>query len=151
MAFKKIPKDVWNNMSAEDQKYYSLMFQKSIEDRKRIFLYITRGLALFCIFTLLFIGYAMILNAKDYGNLFDEYGPNAHCYLCGEKTLRRCECQYHKSMDYGNIILEGPNYTKLRKETAEFNIEECKPYDYYLRDKIDNLLVVNHSNMVNID
>jgi hypothetical protein len=52
----------------------------------------TRVIALICVFALFFIGFAMLQNAKEYGQIKDQYGSQAFCYLCGLENKKSCGC-----------------------------------------------------------
>ena len=120
--FKKIPKEEWLKLSKEEQDYFTFEFNKSVEKRKRITLIITRTLALLCIFMLFWIGFVQFKAIENYNEIIDIYGNNGYCYLCGEKTLKACECQYFTN----EFVLENryifDNYSKV---VAEYNGKKC--------------------------
>ena len=146
MVFKKIPKEKWLSLSKEEKEFYTLEFNKSIEKRKRISLLATRTIAIIFIVVLVFMGFVQLKAIKNYDEIIDKYGSMGHCYLCGTQAMKKCECQYYKTYDYGNIQMELPNYTKIKEELSQYNIESCKPYDYYIKDKEQEISNLNISN-----
>jgi len=139
MTFQKIPKEQWLKLSQEEKNYYTLEFQKSVEKRQRITIFITRAIAIFCIFALFWIGYVQLQAVRNYEVAVDKYGVEGYCYLCGELAFKRCECEYYKEMDYGNIRMPEPNYTQISNELANYNVQGCKPFDYFIDNKIDEI------------
>ena len=74
---QKIPKEEWLKLSQEERDYITLRFNESIEKRKRIALYVTRGIAIVCVLALFFIGYAQLQASITYGAVKDKYGEDA--------------------------------------------------------------------------
>jgi hypothetical protein len=133
MAFQKIPKEEWLKLSQEERDYITLQFNQSIEKRKRTALIVTRGIAIFCVFALFFIGYSQLEASRSYGAIKEKYGNNAYCYLCGLENLKKCECVYTTTKDFGNIEVIKPNLTKLSLELAENNIQKCLSYEQHIK------------------
>jgi len=128
MSFEKIKKEDWLKLSKEEQDYYTLKFNKDVEKRKIVTLAVTRGLALLCIFGLIFIGYAQLQSAKGYSQTMEKYGDLGYCYLCGKTTLRQCDCQY-----FTTVTADGKDhpidFIKESENAANYNIKECKRVD----------------------
>lgn len=120
MAFTKISKEEWLKLSQEEKDYLTLEFNKSVENRKRTILYMTRGTALLCVLALFYIGYAQVSMAEKTGNIYDKYGENANCYLCGYQELRKCECIY---WEHGTTP---DNITDYKQRLGEYNTQACK-------------------------
>jgi hypothetical protein len=122
MRFNKIPKEVWLTMSPEEREYQTLKFNASIESRKRKTIIITRGLALACILIMIFIGVAQFKAVENYNKIIDKYGSNGYCYLCGEYTLKKCDCQYftNEFVSQNKVLFD--NYSM---KTAEYNSKYC--------------------------
>lgn len=135
MAYKKIPLEEWKKLTFAEQEFYRLEFAKSVERRKRAILWTTRGAAILCILALFNIGLAQIKAAENYGKIFDQYGPEANCYLCGKQNYKECECTYQTTLEYGNDRIEKPNMTLLGMQLGEHNIQNCLPYDEFLKQK----------------
>lgn len=92
MAFQKIPKEEWLKLSKEEQDYFNLEFNKSVEKRRIITIAITRGIAVGLVIVLFFIGFVQLKVANSANQVIDKYGANGYCYLCGQYTLRMCQC-----------------------------------------------------------
>ncbi len=120
MSFVKVSKEEWLKLSQEERDYLTLEFNKSVEKRKRIVLAITRGIAVFCVLALLFIGYAQIEASRSYGKVKEKYGNDAYCYLCGVESLRKCECIY---WEHG---YRPENITDYKDRLGEWNTKACK-------------------------
>lgn len=120
---EKFSKEQWFKLSKEEQDFYTFEFNKSVEKRKRLTILFTRIIALFFILALFYIGYIQFEAVKSYNQKIDEYGNLGYCYLCGEKALRRCECQYNYNV-YGEA-----NYTAVSNELANYNIQKCSKID----------------------
>jgi len=121
MAFKKIPKEVWDKMSFNDQNYWKLEFERTVEQRTKQTVLVTRIVAVFLIFALFFIGIAQMRAVSDYNKIKDTYGPGAYCYLCGLENYKKCECQYFS--DINDVLLDDlPAYAL---SLAEYNVEKC--------------------------
>lgn len=142
-SFKKIPKEKWDKLSPEDREYHTFEFNKSVERRKRITIISTRIIAILCIFVLFYIGYVQLEAVKNYQEKIDKYGTQGYCYLCGEYTLKKCECQYYNFGILKDQVL-APNITKISLETAEYNTGKCLSYDNYQELKINEF--INKSN-----
>ena len=122
MSLKKIPKKVWMNFSEDEKRYHELEYEKAFERNKRFTIISTRAIALFCIFVLLFIGFAMLQNVKEYGQIKDQYGSQAFCYLCGLETKKSCSCvEYSVLYGYDDYKLTDDYLLQL----AEGNAQRC--------------------------
>ena len=122
MAFTKISKEEWLKLSQEERDYLTLEFNKSVEKRKRNILYLTRGAAILCIFALFYIGYAQVRAVENIGSIYDKYGENANCYLCGYQELRKCECIYWEKG------YTPDNMTDYKERLGIFNTQACKGF-----------------------
>lgn len=122
MAFTKLSKEEWLKLSQAEKDFITLEFNKSVEQRKRIILYLTRGTALLCVLALFYIGYAQIAAVERTGNIYDKYGSNANCYLCGYQQLRKCECIY---WEHGT---SPDNMTDYKERLGEYNTQACKGF-----------------------
>jgi hypothetical protein len=120
MKIQKIPKEEWLKLSQEERDYITLRFNDSIEKRKRIALFVTRGIAIFCVFALFFIGYAQLEASRSYGAIKDQYGKDAYCYLCGVESLRKCECIYWSQGT------RPENMTEYKLNLGNYNTQVCK-------------------------
>ena len=119
---KKIPKKVWMNFSEEEKRYHELEYKKEFEKNRRLMIISTRAIALICIFALFFIGFAMLQSVKEYGQIKDEYGSQAFCYLCGLETKKSCECvEYSTLYGYDDYKLTDEYLLEL----AESNTARC--------------------------
>lgn len=133
-TFKKVTKEEWLSLSQEERDYLTFEFNKSVESRKKIILYLTRGAAIFCIMALFYIGYAQVLAANNYGKIHDQYGKDAYCYLCGVESLRQCDCIYWEN-DF-----KPDNLTAYKISVGEYNIQQCQ--------KNPSIPDINFSNIV---
>lgn len=123
MGLKKIPKKVWLGFSEDEKRYHELEYKKAFERNKRFTVISTRVIALICIFALFFIGFAMLQNAKEYGQIKDKYGPRAFCYMCGLESKKKCECEEYSSVyGYDKEHKLSENYSV---ELAEYNSRVC--------------------------
>lgn len=122
MAFKKISKSEWDALSREDKEYFTLEFNKSVEKRKKNTIIITRAIALLCIFVLFCIGFVQFKAIENTSFILSKYGNEGYCYLCGQTTLKSCNCQYFTSdfITENKEIFE--NYSII---TAEHNVLSC--------------------------
>jgi len=119
---KKIPKKIWMNFSEDEKRFHELEYKKAFEGNKRFTIISTRAIALLCVFALLFIGFAMLQNAKEYGQIKDEYGSQAFCYLCGLETKKSCGCvEYSTVYQYDSYKLTDEYLLEL----AEGNTQRC--------------------------
>jgi len=134
--FKKISKEEWLKLSKEEQDYLTLQFNKSVEQRRRIGLITTRSIALLCVLALFFMGYVQVGKAGEINRIFDQYGQNAHCYLCGLENMRKCECYYYKTTSAGNFV-NTPNFTVIKQELADYNIQTCKSWKDYQNEQME--------------
>jgi len=121
MTFKKIPKEVWDKMNFNDQNYWKLEFERSVEDRTRQTVIATRIIAVALVVCLFFIGVAQMRGISDYNQVKDTYGPGAYCYLCGLENYKKCECQYFS--DINDVLLQDLDAYAL--SLAEYNAEKC--------------------------
>jgi hypothetical protein len=96
------------------------MLNKSVEKRKRTILYLTRGAAILCIFALFYIGYAQVRAVEHINGIYDTYGADANCYLCGYQELRKCECIYWEAG------YTPDNMTDYKERLGEYNTQACK-------------------------
>lgn len=117
--FEKISKEEWLKLPKEEQDFLNLEFQKSIEKRKRSTIIITRSIALLCILGLFFMGIIQIITYNDNQKIMEKYGMNGYCYLCGEYSLKKCDCSYFSA---GFIPQDIKNYTN---QIAEYNSNSC--------------------------
>lgn len=131
MAFQKVSKEEWLKLSQPEKDYLTLEFFKSVEKRKVRFLYITRGIAIFCVLVLLFIGYAQIEASRSYGQIKEKYGNDAYCYLCGTEGLRKCECIYWSQ---GTVP---ENMTEYKENLGLWNTQVCKGVHMEIETKYD--------------
>lgn len=123
MGLKKIPKEVWMKFSEEEKRFHELKYKKAFERNKRLTVISTRVVALICIFALFFIGFAMLQLVKEYGQIKDQYGDQAFCYLCGLETHKQCECVYQSGIyDYDDFKLD-ENYSLY---LADYNSQVCQ-------------------------
>jgi hypothetical protein len=121
MTFEKIPKTEWDKMTMSEQSYFKLQFDKSVEHRIKVTVIATRIIALMLIGVLFFIGFAQFKAADSYGQIKDQYGNDAYCYLCGLESYKKCDCQYFSEIN--DVILEDlENYSE---SLAEYNIRKC--------------------------
>jgi hypothetical protein len=120
MKFQKVSREEWLKLNQEERDYLTLEFNKSVEKRKRIALFATRGIALFCVLVLIFIGYAQIEASRSYGQIKEKYGKDAYCYLCGVESLRKCECIYW------TLGSKPKNITEYQLELGNYNTQVCK-------------------------
>lgn len=121
-GLKKIPKEVWMNFSEEEKEYHTLEYKKAFERNKRFTILSTRMVALLCVFALFFIGFAMLNAVKEYGQIKDQYGEEAFCYLCGLESLKECSCVYQSTMySHDDYKLTDEFAISL----AEKNAEQC--------------------------
>lgn len=122
MSLEKIPKKVWMNFSEEEKRYHELEYKKAFENNRKFMIVSTRAVALLCVLALFFIGFAMLQSVKEYGQIKDQYGPQAFCYLCGLETKKSCSC-----VEYS--VLYGYDSYKLTDEyalqLAENNAKKC--------------------------
>ena len=122
MSLKKIPKKVWMKFTEDEKRYHELEYKKAFEKNRRFMIISTRAIALICVFALFFIGFAMLQNAKEYGQIKDKYGPQAFCYLCGLESKKSCECVYYsKVYGYDKHKLTDEYLLQL----AEGNTQSC--------------------------
>ena len=117
--FEKISKEEWLKLPKEEQDFLNLEFQKSIEKRKRSTIIITRSIALLCVLGLFFMGIIQIITYNDNQKIMEKYGMNGYCYLCGEYSLKKCDCSYFST---GFIPQDIKNYTN---KIAEYNSNSC--------------------------
>lgn len=118
--FFKITKEEWDKMSTIDKEYQTAKFIQSTEKFRRIMFVFSRILAIALICSIIFFGYAYIAYGQHTTKLFDQYGNDAYCYLCGEKRFKQCECVYYRPE-----LLEQINLTAEGLRLSEYNIRQC--------------------------
>jgi len=111
------------NFSEDEKRFYELEYKKAFERNKKLTVVSTRAIALLCVFALFFIGFAMMNAVKEYGQIKDQYGDQAFCYLCGLETNKKCECQYQSAMYSHDDFMLTEEYSL---ELADYNSQECK-------------------------
>ncbi|MDD4110171.1 MAG: hypothetical protein PHS54_01305 [Clostridia bacterium] len=111
------------NFSEDEKRFYELEYKKAFEKNKRFTVVSTRAIALLCVFALFFIGFAMMNAVKEYGQIKDQYGDQAFCYLCGLESNKKCECQYQSTMYSHDDFMLTEEYSL---QLAEYNAGECK-------------------------
>lgn len=110
------------NFSEDEKRHRELEYKKAFERNKRFTIISTRVIALICVFALFFIGFAMLQNVKEYGQIKDQYGSQAFCYLCGLETKKSCGCvEYSALYGYDNYKLTDEYLLEL----AEDNTQRC--------------------------
>jgi hypothetical protein len=119
MKFEKISKEEWEKLSQSEKERLTLEFNKSVEQRKMITLILTRGIAIFCILGLFFIGIIQIVTYSDNQKIIEKYGSNGYCYLCGEYSVKQCDCIYFRE---GQVPEDMNNYSL---QVAEENVQQC--------------------------
>jgi len=142
MAFEKIPLEKWKTLTKEEQDYYTLEFQKSREKRERFTIISTRIIALIFIVVLFNMGYVQLQSVRSYEEKLDTYGTMGFCALCGEATLKRCECQYQKT-EFG---MNPVNRTALAEELSEYNARTCAPFEKFQQQLVSNFTLNNFLN-----
>ncbi len=120
MTYQKISKEEWLKLSKEEKDYLTLDFNKSVEKRKRITIFITRSIALLCVLTLLSMAYFNFSSISKEKQIIEKYGSAGYCYLCGQYASRKCECVYFSNG------LKPDNMTKWKSDLAEYNSKSCK-------------------------
>ena len=108
--------------SEEEKRYYELEYKKAFEKNRKFMIVSTRAIALLCVLALFFIGFAMLQNVKEYGQIKDQYGSQAFCYLCGLETHKQCSCVYYSAV-YGYDKYKLTDEYIL--ELAESNTDQC--------------------------
>lgn len=122
MSLQKIPKEQWMKFTEDEKRFHELEYKKAFEKNRRLMIISTRAIALICVFALLFLGFALLQNAKEYGQIKDKYGSQAFCYLCGLETHKSCECVYYSTVyGYDNYKLTDDYILQL----AESNTDRC--------------------------
>jgi len=153
--FEKIKKEDWLKLTKEEQDYYTLKFRDSQEKTHKLFLYVTRGIAILCILSLFYIGYTQMKVVTSDTAIREQYGSLGYCYLCGLETFRTCSCQYHEFYDATNTY-KPINLTEVALKTANKNIEPCPAKDWQGRSLIDfnisksigNLVIANFTDKI---
>jgi hypothetical protein len=142
MAFQPIPKEKWLQMSQEEKDWATLEFKKDIEKRRTILLYLSRIAAIVLILVMAGIWYTNLTRVQVYSNLITEHGPDAWCYMCGQESLKKCECSY----DYSTYSVE--NATAFAENMAHYNIQQCKPI-YTASETMMNSSMIYWGNLTN--
>jgi len=136
--FKKIPKEDWFKLSQEERDFFIFEFNKDVERRRVITLVSTRALALVCIFVLFWVGFVQFQAIKNYDEVIDKYGNNGYCYLCGEKTLKVCDCQYFTD-DF--VIENRERFKNYSNVVAEYNSKGCSSLKVVENEMFNKFLV----------
>ena len=124
MSLKKIPLEKWKKFSEDEKRFHELEYKKSFERNKMFTIVSTRVVALLCVGALFFIGFVMLGAVKEYGQIKDQYGPEAFCYLCGLETHKSCECIYTSRIyEFDDHKREEEYFTQI----AEENAMKCDP------------------------
>ena len=122
MSLNKIPRKVWVNFSEDEKRFRELEYKKAFEKNRRFMIISTRAIALICVLALFFIGFAMLQSVKEYGQIKDQYGSQAFCYLCGLETKKSCSCvEYSALYGYDDYKLTD----EFLLELAEGNTQRC--------------------------
>ncbi|MCK9430214.1 MAG: hypothetical protein M0R17_09445 [Candidatus Omnitrophica bacterium] len=145
MSFKKVSKEEWLKLSQEEKDYLTFEFNKSVEKRKKLTIILTRSLALICIFVLFWIGFVQFKAVNNYNEIIDEYGSDGYCYLCGEYSLKKCECQYFES----SFIINNPNlFENYSTNLANYNTQKCSSLKVNDNEVINQIVTgINISNL----
>lgn len=109
------------------------------EKFRRKLLVISRIIGVFLILSIFWVGFIQIKYVSQINSIKAEYGEYAYCYLCGLEQLRKCDCYYYKTMDYGNIRMPLPDLEGIGKELAEYNTKKCIPFDSFIEQKVSEI------------
>jgi hypothetical protein len=115
---EKIKKEDWDKLSKSDQDYLTFEFNKEVEKRRVLGLYVTRIIALACVCALVWVGFVQYFALQSYNGVIADYGALGYCYLCGEQTLKQCSCQYNFGLQDIDLVL-------LSNITAHNNAAPC--------------------------
>ena len=85
----------------------------------------TKLIAVGLVLAIAWFGWVNYGYAKEINNYMTEYGPMAHCYLCGLESLKRCDCQYN----YDVYNDKEKNMTQIKNDLALWNIQICEMKD----------------------
>ncbi len=140
MAYQRISKEEFMKLSQEERDYLTLEFNKSEQNRKWWTLIITRSIAVVFIISLFFMGYVQLQSVKNYNEKIDTYGTQAFCALCGEYSLKKCECQYATMYNAGSNKPNDINVTKIGIELSEYNVQQCESFEVYREDRVKEIL-----------
>lgn len=140
MSYSKIKLEDWKKLSQEERDYHTLEFNKSVEVRKKWTVISTRVIALGLIVVLFFIGYVQLENVRNYNQKIDKLGTLGFCALCGEYTMKKCECQYATLYNAGSNKPNEINKTKIALELSDYNGQQCQPYSVYIENKTRELI-----------
>ena len=88
--------------------------------RRKVVIY-TKLIAVGLILAIIWFGWVNYSYAKEINSYMSEYGPLAHCYLCGLENYKKCDCQYNNDMYSDKKI----NLTQLGEDLGYWNIQGC--------------------------
>jgi len=120
---RKIKKSEWDKMSEDEKRHLELLYKIDKENFRQKLLYISRIIAVFLVFAIIWIGYIQMMYVQDINVLREDMGSQAWCYLCGKETLKKCECQY---FDRDLITYDIIKIEEVRNQTMEYNKQLCK-------------------------
>ena len=81
----------------------------------------TKLIAVGLVLAIVWFGWVNYSYAKEINDYMTEYGPMAHCYLCGLESYKKCECQYNNDMYSEKEI----NLTQLGNDLGSWNVQDC--------------------------
>lgn len=99
---------------------------------------LSRILAFLLIIAIVWVGFIQLTYVKDVNKIKENYGPYGYCYMCGQETLKQCECQY-----FPKEQLKGDGFKLIQKQISEYNAKICplnKP-DVIYYNALENLSI----------
>lgn len=146
MSFKKISLDEWNRLSKQEQEHLRLMFDLSVEQRKRLTVTITRGIFLGLVLALLINAIIYFSFASELQEEVQQKGYEGFCSLCGKYALRKCECSYYQTHTAGNFETAPIDIEGIANDLAEYNTRRCLPFEQYVDNQVKDWIGENNEN-----
>lgn len=124
--FQKLTREEWSRLTPQERENERHLLKVSQEKYRRLMLLGSRILALLLVASVFWVGFSTYVYKNDLTKIYDEYGKDTHCYLCGAVSLKSCSCVY-----YPGVLIENINITAEAEKLGFQNIQECKSYSAF--------------------
>ena len=124
--FQKLTREEWSKLTPEEKENERHLLKVSQEKYRRLMLLGSRILALLLVASVFWVGFTTYAYKKDLTKIYDDYGKETHCYLCGKVNLKSCSCVY-----YPGLMIDEINVTAEAEKLGQQNIETCESYSAF--------------------
>lgn len=124
--FQKLTREEWSKLTPQERENERHLLKVSQEKYRRLMLLGSRILALLLVASVFWVGFSTYVYKNDLTKIYDEYGKDTHCYLCGVASLKSCSCVY-----YPGVLIENINITAEAERLGFQNVQECESYSQF--------------------